>query len=49
MARDRKKNREKIKQEAMLDRKNRFNVNDPTPYEAVKRIVEKEQQTTRNK
>jgi t-SNARE complex subunit (syntaxin) len=38
MARNRNTNREKVKQEKALDRKNAYGNLDPTPYEAVERM-----------
>lgn len=42
MPKDRKITRFNRKQGQLLDRKNMYGINDPTPYEAVKRIVEHE-------
>ena len=39
MARDRRLNREKVKQEQRLDLKNSFNIVDPTPRDAVNEVI----------
>ena len=40
MARDRAKNREKVRKEKELDGANAYGVQDPTPREAVHNIIE---------
>ena len=42
MARDREKNRERVRKEKALDQANAYGVQDPTPREAVKNIISKQ-------
>lgn len=42
MPKNRRITRENKKREAMISAKNAYGMSDPTPYEAVKRIREKE-------
>lgn len=41
MPKSREKTRANKKKEKMLDKQNSFGKNDPTPYEAVKKIINK--------
>jgi len=47
MPRNRKAVRERKRREAMLDKKNCYGNNDPTPRAAVKSIIKQEQKATR--
>lgn len=42
MPKNREKTRTNKKKQKMLDRNNEYGISDPTPFEAVKEIIEKE-------
>ena len=44
MARDREKNRKKVRKEKALDSKNAYGNSDPTPRDAVGRIIKEQNQ-----
>ena len=44
MARDREKNREKVRREKALDSKNAYGRSDPTPRDAVGEIIKEQKQ-----
>lgn len=47
MPKNREKTRANKRKEQMLNRRNLYLVDDPTPYEAVKSIIEKERKSGR--